>query len=166
MEKYREIYGDLIKLALDKQFDVIVHGCNCQSIMNAGIAKQMVEKFRTNEYEQELNGPDINKLGNIDYKDFAITESALFNVSYSETNLDGDEYIFSVVNAYTQIKPGKFLDIDALKICLRKMNIIFKGKHIGLPQIGCGIAGGDWKVVKEIIKTELKDCRVSIVIYN
>ena len=46
------------------------------------------------------------------------------------------------------------------------MNHEFKGKHIGLPQIGCGIAGGDWDVVKLLIKQELKDCDVTVVIYN
>lgn len=163
---YKEIYGDIIKLSLDKQFDVIVHGCNCMSIMKAGIAAQMSKTFNTNKYKQELIGPDINKLGNIEYEDFAISNSTFFNINYGETNLQGDEFILSVVNAYTQIKPGKFLDIEALKICLRKINIIFAGNHIGLPQIGCGIAGGDWQIVKEIIKTELKNCKITIVIYN
>lgn len=37
---------------------------------------------------------------------------------------------------------------------------------IGLPQIGCGLAGGDWNKVKEIIKKELKDCFVTVVIYK
>jgi hypothetical protein len=32
------------------------------------------------------------------------------------------------------------LDYEALALCLRKINHTFKGKHVGLPQIGCGIA--------------------------
>lgn len=39
------IKGDLIKLALDGRFDVIVHGCNCQCAMGAGIAKSIKETF-------------------------------------------------------------------------------------------------------------------------
>jgi O-acetyl-ADP-ribose deacetylase (regulator of RNase III) len=49
---------------------------------------------------------------------------------------------------------------------MRKINHTFKGKHIGLPQIGCGLAGGDWSRVKEIIKKELKDCKVTVVIFK
>jgi O-acetyl-ADP-ribose deacetylase (regulator of RNase III) len=39
MIKY--VDGDLIKLALKGEFDVIVHGCNCFCQMGAGIAPQM-----------------------------------------------------------------------------------------------------------------------------
>ena len=35
----KTITGDLIKLAQDGVFDVIIHGCNCQNTMGAGIAK-------------------------------------------------------------------------------------------------------------------------------
>ena len=28
--RYEEIQGDLIKLALEGNFDVIAHGCNCE----------------------------------------------------------------------------------------------------------------------------------------
>ena len=35
------ISGNLITLALEGHFDVIVHGCNCFGVMGAGIAAQM-----------------------------------------------------------------------------------------------------------------------------
>jgi O-acetyl-ADP-ribose deacetylase (regulator of RNase III) len=49
---------------------------------------------------------------------------------------------------------------------MRKINHTFKGKHIGLPKIGAGLAGGDWNRIKTIIQTELKDMKVSVVIYK
>jgi O-acetyl-ADP-ribose deacetylase (regulator of RNase III) len=49
---------------------------------------------------------------------------------------------------------------------MRKMNHIFKGKHIGMPKIGAGLAGGDWKFIQQIIVRELKDCIVTVVIYK
>ena len=39
------VKGDLIKLALQKEFDVIIHGCNCQCAMGAGIAKAIKDTF-------------------------------------------------------------------------------------------------------------------------
>ena len=39
------VRGDLIKLALAGQFDVIVHGCNCMCAMGAGIAKGIKATF-------------------------------------------------------------------------------------------------------------------------
>jgi O-acetyl-ADP-ribose deacetylase (regulator of RNase III) len=167
---YKEIKGDLIKLALAGQFDVVAHGCNCQCNMGAGIAPQMARAFGADKFLMELSDRgNINKLGQIDYRRFYITEGTVFgNMAKPEnTNL-------AVVNAYTQFNYGKNhadgtakpLDYEALTLCLRKMNHTFKGKHIGLPQIGCGLAGGDWLVVRSIIQKELKDCNVTIVIYE
>ena len=39
------IKGDLVKLALADQSDVIVHGCNYQCQMGAGIAKSINRYF-------------------------------------------------------------------------------------------------------------------------
>lgn len=41
----RIVHGDLIKLALAGEFDVIIHGCNCQCAMGAGIAKTIRDVF-------------------------------------------------------------------------------------------------------------------------
>ena len=64
----KKITGDLIKLALEGEFDVIVHGCNCFCTMGAGIAKTIKQKFPA-AYEADLqtvNG-DKSKLGQISW---------------------------------------------------------------------------------------------------
>jgi hypothetical protein len=75
-----------------------------------------------------------------------------------------------VVNAYTQYGFGKKkspVDYDAITMIMRKMNHEFKGKHIGIPYlIGCGLAGGDWNKIKEIILRELVNCDVTLVEYK
>jgi O-acetyl-ADP-ribose deacetylase (regulator of RNase III) len=75
----------------------------------------------------------------------------------------------TVVNAYTQYQWGtelKPFDYDAFTLCMRKMNHVFAGKRIGLPQIGSHLAGGDWELIRPIIQKELKDCNVTVVIYK
>jgi hypothetical protein len=57
-------------------------------------------------------------------------------------------------------------DYEAFTICMRKMNHIFKGKHIGMPKIGSHLAGGDWEQIEEIIGIELSDCKVTVVNYK
>jgi len=158
------------------------------------------------DYEVTTNNKgNINKLGTIDYKlqylwfnhpilkreDYKFKSFAMTHRSVGQE--DVQELV--VVNAYTQFMYGtnhadgvsKPLDYEALTLCLRKMNHIFKGKHIGLPLIGCHLAGGVWdytkinkktneginlyrrfsnnqlKDVKTIIQEELKDCDVTIV---
>lgn len=163
MEKYTEIRGDLIKLAKSGKFDVICHGVNCFGIMGAGIALQMAKHFRADiadnlEHKwlkRQLESDSIELLGNVGW----------FSPFRECGLLDCPENLI-VVNAYTQYEPGKNLDAFALTLCLRKINHIFKGKHIGLPQIGCGIAGRDWEFVSTVIENTLKDCQVTVVIYE
>jgi O-acetyl-ADP-ribose deacetylase (regulator of RNase III) len=155
MLAYKEIKGDLIALAEKGMFDVIAHGCNCFCRMKRGIAPQMAKKFGCDKYELELKyySGDVNKLGMIDYELKPIQSGRQIHVVNCYTQYDWSTYT----------KP---LDYDALTMCMKKINHAFKGDIIGLPQIGCGLAGGDWNRVKAIIQKELKDCDVTVVIYN
>jgi O-acetyl-ADP-ribose deacetylase (regulator of RNase III) len=159
----KEIKGDLIKLALEGNFDVIAHGCNCFCTMGAGIAPKMAKTFGCDEfkYERSIYKGDINKLGCIDYEEGEIKDP------------QGLYFSLFVINAYTQYYYGKNspgcerpLDYSALELCMRKINHTFAGKHIGLPKIGCGLAGGQWKIVKGIIEKEFSDCEITVVIYE
>lgn len=154
---YQEIEGDLITLAKQGRFDVIAHGCNCFCRMKRGIAPQMAAAFGCDRFRLEGNLyiGDINKLGQIDY-------APVWGGSFTGTP-------FIVVNAYTQYQWGtelKPFDYAAFTLCMRKMNHVFEGKHIGLPQIGSHLAGGDWALIKPIIQKELKNCKVTVVIYK
>jgi O-acetyl-ADP-ribose deacetylase (regulator of RNase III) len=148
------IDGDVVKLAKEGTFDVVVHGCNCLSTMGAGVAPQMAKAFGCDKFEMETWGPTIKKLGNIDYVTF----------------VDG----LTVVNAYTQYRYGRNhadgdvapFDYEAFTVCARKMNNVFKGKHIGMPKIGSHLAGGDWGRIETIIEKELSDCKVTVVNYK
>jgi O-acetyl-ADP-ribose deacetylase (regulator of RNase III) len=168
---YKEIKGDLIKLALEGKFDVIVHGCNCFCTMGAGIAPQMDKHFGCGKYLLEGSSykGDINKLGTIDGQKRSINIAIPGSLSVIPRTK-----IITVLNLYTQYHYGKNhidgvsipLDYEALTLCMRKINHLFKGQNIGLPQIGCGLAGGNWEIVKEIIKKELNDCQITVVIYE
>lgn len=164
--------GDLIKLSLSGQFDVIVHGCNCLSTMGAGIAPQMAKEFGCDRYEMEMWGPTVEKLGNIDYETVVLGENAIWSLSDYKNNRNEPE--LTVVNAYTQYSYGlnhadgvaQPFDYEAFTVCMRKINVAFREKHIGMPRIGAGLAGGDWNLIETIIKKELKDCKVTIVNYK
>jgi O-acetyl-ADP-ribose deacetylase (regulator of RNase III) len=60
------ITGDLIQLAKDGRFDIIVHGCNCFCTMNKGIAKQIAANFHLAKITDQRTLPgDRTKLGTI-----------------------------------------------------------------------------------------------------
>ena len=193
--KFQTIKGDLIELAKKGEFDVITHGCNCFCTMGAGIAVPMAKEFgcdwfpleRRTEMEEYPDGADgyeyeeietgnvgdINKLGQIEYMTVPISQTLGHRIGGYSLPKSDDIILVTVVNSYTQYSPGSPLpgfniplDYQALALCMRKINYTFKGKHIGLPKIGAGLAGGDWERIETIIQSELKDCDVTIVEYN
>lgn len=153
-----EIKGDLIELAKEGQFDVIAHGCNCFNAQKSGIAKQMAAEFHTDDpakykFESKSMFGDIRKLGNIES-----------NVVYVG---EGNMKKLSVVNCYTQFTFSRnevVADYEAIALCMKKLANLFAGKAIGLPKIGCGLGGGDWRIVSNIIERELSNCDVTIVV--
>ena len=172
MEKYKEIKGDIIELALKGEFDVIGHCTNAMCVMGGGMAVPMRKVFNCNNYPMEniSTRGDINKLGQIDWGIYGIQDGNL-NGIYEYKSLPKKDFV-AVVNMYGQYNYGYSdgkppLDYEALRLCMRKMNFIFKGKRIGLPYvIGCGLAGGDKEIVIQMIKEEFCDCEVTMVNYN
>ena len=100
------ITGDLLRLALDARFDVIVHGCNCQCAMGKGIALSIKQQF-PEAYDADLRTPkgDRAKLGTI-----------------STAEIERPPALFTVVNAYTQFHwrgEGVLADYDAIRSAFR-----------------------------------------------
>lgn len=156
------VQGDLIKMAMEGNFDAIAHGCNCFCTQKAGIAAKMSMVFETNnpsyyKLEEERRKGDFHKLGNIE----GVTRTFFWDNSYIHSYIH-----LYVINCYTQYNLGKALDYDALTMCMKKINHYYKGLHIGLPQIGCGIAGGSWSRVKEILNETLTNVKVTVVEFN
>lgn len=152
----KEIEGDLIEMALDGHFDVIAHGCNCFNTMNSGIVKSM-RRYWASIYvaDWETLKGDYNKLGTFSIASGDIRTGDIRN---------SDRIL--ILNCYTQYEYGTDkinVNYDAIRMCMDKINHMYKGKKIGLPLIGCGLAGGDWKIVREIIKNRLTDVDVTIV---
>ena len=147
------VKGDLIQLALEKQFDVIIHGCNCQCAMGAGIAKT-IKKVFPEAYKADCDTPkgDRSKLG---------------TYSYATVVRDGHE--ITIVNAYTQFNwrgQGVKADYDAIKSCMKGVKNQFAGKRIAYPLIGAGLAGGDWAIISEIIDSQLEGEKHTLVEYQ
>lgn len=134
----KSVEGDLLKLAGQGHFDVIVHGCNCFCTMGAGIAKSISDQFPA-AYEADLatEKGSREKLG-----------------TYSSAEVTVGDQQFVVVNAYTQFQwrgAGVKADYEAIREVFRSIRRDFAGKRIGYPMIGAGLAGGDWDTISEII---------------
>ena len=139
-----EIKGDLFTTGAQ----VILHGCNCQGKMGSGVAKAVREKYPVvfDEYE-ELHRTRGLKLGSI-----------------LPVKVGKDKW---VVNCMTQKFYGydgkQYVSYDAVWECLHRVaSMASKEYKIAMPKIGCGLAGGDWEVVRKIVEDELKDFEVLV----
>lgn len=137
------VRGDLIRLALDGVFDVVVHGCNCQCVMGAGVAKAIRTAFPAAfEADRATARGDRGKLG-----------------TFSSAQIASGGRLITVVNAYTQFhwrgrKP--LADYEAIRKVFGFIRSTFSGRRIGYPKIGAGLAGGDWPTIAAIIDDALK----------
>lgn len=133
---------------------IVVHGCNCFNTMGSGVARQVKEQFPQayNEDQKTLRG-DETKLGNFTFG--------------RKLRVDGSETI--VVNAYTQYK-YTFIEVDvdykALETVFEKICERFSHEVIAMPKIGCGLAGGDWKTVSEILERVSEKYDRTFVVYE
>lgn len=147
----RTVTGDLIALAKAGRFDVIAHGCNCFHTMGGGLAAQIRRHF------PEAQAADLAT----PYADPA----KLGTCSVAEVTTASGRLV--VVNAYTQFNPsmGGGVDVDyaAVRRAMAWIATTFADRRIGLPQIGAGLAGGDWPTIEAIISETLAGRDVTIV---
>ncbi len=147
------IKGDLIALAQDGQFEVIVHGCNCFCSMGAGIARQIRDRFPLAfAADLETVPGDMDKLG-----------------TYSSAQISSSGNQFVVINGYTQYQyagTGVLVDYRAIETLFKQIKKDFPQKRIGYPKIGAGLARGDWKRISKIIDQTLAGETHTLVEYT
>lgn len=123
------IKGDLIELAKQGCFDLIVHGCNCYNTMGSGIALQVKQQFpEAYHIDCTTNRGDYNKLGTY--------TTYLHKIPN-----------FLIINAYTQFDYGynhkDRFEYMAFELILQKLLYNYSGLRFGFPHIGMGKAGGN-----------------------
>ena len=147
---------------LDSDCDYICHQVNCQGVMGSGIARQIRERFpivyeayldRHHRY-MGLGIPTERMLGSID----VILENSFGGF---------------VINMYSQNNCGydgrRYTSYDAFDIALHEIRRnVPPGRKIGFPKnIGCGLGGGNWKVISALIEEILgEDYDVYIYEYD
>lgn len=167
--KYVE--GNLLDLAESGKFDVIVHGCNCLNTMGSGIARQIKERYpKAFMIDQLTQKGDMDKLGKFTQ---AHVDGFRENDNPNIRSL-GKFYSFTVVNAYTQygFHPRNKVNVDykAVFNIFKQIKMLYDMNpqapcRIGIPQIGAGLAGGDWGLIEHIIDSvEFSD--LTCVIYK
>ena len=150
------IKGDLLSLAAEGKFDVIVHGCNCFNNMGAGIAVGIARNYPASHIaDMNTVRGDKGKMG-----------------TYSQARVltrTNPPKLLTVINAYTQYgcNASKHVDLfeyEAFRQILNKLAEEFQTSSFGFPLIGCGLAGGDKGRILDMIDDFSKSIGNSVTI--
>ena len=113
----------------------IAHGANCFHTMGAGVAKGISSLF-PDAYKADLASTygDVTKLGT--YTTATCNNKLIYNI-------------------YSQYQTGKNIEYGALfnGLLAASRNVNNNARYaLAIPYLmGCGIAGGDWRIVENII---------------
>ena len=139
--------GDLLK---DCTAPFLVHQVNCMGIMGGGIAAQI----------REQNPKLCESYVKLCNKQKFVGELLGCNQVLEIDDFDPKENCQYIINCFAQenvSNSSKMTSYDALDECMigvrKYCNEVFPlGCNIGIPyKIGCGLGGGDWKIVEAII---------------
>lgn len=139
--------------------EVIGHQANCQNTFGAGIAKSIREMYPKAYYSDTMA-----------YKDGKATLG-----NYSFCHLDGQ--IKKIFNLYGQQLYGtgkRQTSYDALYNAMEGMkNYLVENDNdlpvpnVGFPYLlGCGLGGGDWRIVERLIEVAFHNYEADVIIYK
>lgn len=128
---------------------------NCRRKMGAGLALQIRNKY-----------PEV-------YTKYMNTETQKLGCILPVYTSDGRVCI-NMFSQYNYGRDGKrYTDYDAFKKCLNEIEYFLKdclladGATIAFPyKIGCGLAGGDWNVIQNLIKAFSEKVSQDVVIVS
>lgn len=150
------VKGDMIESMLKGELDAYGQQCNCFCRQGRGIAPLLVkanpEVLEVDKATEEGNPYKLGK--------FSVTKDTTKPLVY---------------NIYGQFHWSKFKVADGRNTDYRALLIGFESVYedmlekgitsIGLPLIGCGLAGGDWSIVRDIIADVFEDTFIDVTIF-
>jgi O-acetyl-ADP-ribose deacetylase (regulator of RNase III) len=144
---FKIITGDLFDPV--HNFDALAQGVNCEGIMGGGIAVAFKTRFPAMH-------DDYVKLCN-EFRD--VIPGLLHTYDPwekdKEYRLDPEAFLPTIFNLFSQIKPGRDGDYGLLKSSALLMRFEAESRRmsdVGLPWIGCGIAGLERHNVEHILR--------------
>lgn len=137
------VHGDV----LNSGSKFICHQVNCQGKMGSGVAKQIREKYPVvyTKYKRVCDR----------YSEKERLMGRILNVPINEDKV--------IVNIFGQLDYGydgkRHTDISALRrACEELSDIVQFGETIAMPyRIGCGLGGGDWGEVMDMLSEVFRD---------
>jgi O-acetyl-ADP-ribose deacetylase (regulator of RNase III) len=133
------IVGDITQTELK----YIAHGVNCQNKMGSGVARALYEKF-----------PSVKE------KYHTFCTNTRLSARLGIVQIAPVENDKTIINMFTQLNYGydgkRYVNYAAISKCFKSL-VGQITEPIAIPKIGCGLAGGDWKFVEQLINDTVGD---------
>ena len=152
MLKYK--VGDLIEALKSHEVEAIAHQANCFCTMKSGIAPLIANQWKeVREADLGTVKGDAEKMGS-----FSVAETP-------------DGHVFNVYGQYHwsrgDSRYGTSYSHLNLGLCRVRWYLDdHKISSIGLPLIGCGLAGGDWGRVSRLIEEAFEGWDGTVTVYT
>ena len=149
----KEITKDI--LTIDR--GIIVHQVNCQGVMGAGLAKAIGKRW------PKVKAAYLNKVAQSrQYNEPLLGDAFLV---YADKGKSTD---LIIANLFGQDRYGRdrcCTDYNALETALCSLDDWNTGQAYKLPiylpyGLGCGLAGGDWEIVRSLIEDTCPDSTI------
>ncbi|MCL2220807.1 MAG: macro domain-containing protein [Oscillospiraceae bacterium] len=143
---------------LDAREKVIGHQVNCKGIMGAGLAKSIKAKYPVayERYKASCKRHGDSLLGVT-----VIGHANLLNPPY---------YIANIFGQLSAGRSKQHTDYTALRSALASLAMLMQEGELdslALPyKLGCGLGGGDWNVVENIIHEIFDESGIDVTIYQ
>lgn len=153
------IKGDMVAHLKSKDhLDAYAHQCNCFCRMGRGIAPLLAKAVPGVRKVDDMTAPgDKAKLGTVSFAAHS-NGARVFNV-YGQYHWH-----------HYKVSPGRNTDYGSLRRGLKAIKEIMEeagAKTLGLPLIGCGLAGGDWdNVVLPMIYKIFENSGIDVTIFK
>lgn len=142
------IDGDLLNV----DSGIVVHQVNCMGVMGAGLAKALSDKYA------DLKPAYLRAVGSVEDKKALLGRTFYKQVSAS----------LVIANCFGQYQYGRdkqHTHYGALMYSLKQVAITASKNDmpVYIPYgLGCGLAGGDWSTVLELIIRAFADCSTAV----
>lgn len=159
--KYHQ--GDIFSRNITGHELIICHQINCQGVMGAGLAKQIrtMFPFLYERYKRTCSRA-------------AKSEDLLGKVEFTPIRYNGNDWLIASIFAQDSYGRDKcYTDYDALRRALSAVRVVATPlptrtlTTVRIPyKMGCGLAGGSWDIVEQIIKDELALYEIPVEIWK
>ena len=135
---------------------VITHICNDIGGWGKGFVLALSKKWKMPEeaYRQWYKSQEEFTLGAVQF-----------------VNVENKLYVANMIGQHGIYKDSKGLPpirYDAVRQCLKEVALftIAHKASVHMPRIGCGLAGGKWELMEQIIKEELITKEIAVTVYD